>query len=515
MKKNYLDIFLITCLAFYFSLGVTWDSYASFNYIIFSIIFMFSEILLLFLFPKIKNWNLKEKNNIIKKREFIVYGSIIVGVFTFLLIAYFPGVIFPDTFEQWKQVQSNIYTNWHPLLHTLIFLKLPSLFYNNIFSAVIFQLIFIGLIILYFCYFLRKNYFNFYETIIILLLFLGNPALYKFLVCPYKDLPYSFLILLVTMFLIAIVKSNGEWLKPLRRKIYFILATLGILIFRHNGIVPFALTFISLIIFYPKLRKFTSISLVIILSSWFIFTGPIFKLLNISSSGGKIEMIGIPLGQLSYYYHNNAPFEKEELEVMNDLIKLNYWNEYYNPRNFNYVKWKSEDYVTLANKNFTKLLTIWKDKTLENPAMFVKSYLNMTSPIWDIKESFAEVDYEMYDYTTELSLKGNMANISSKFYEQLVNYNKTITSSPLRWLFLNYGQALFIIVGSLTIIISKTKWNLKRLIPFVPVITNSLAIMLLITGEEYRFVYSQILCALPLMFYALYERITNKKCHNL
>ena len=488
MKKN---IILVTLLSLFLTLEITIKDFKVLNILT---IFIMAFLLIYFLFTK-KN-TLKENKGKILKKEFLIYTLLIIIPLIIAIVAYYPGIGTTDTSVQWNQVQTNLYNNWHPIFHTLIFMKLPSLFYNNLLSCTIFQTLFILLILLYFCYFLRKNFLNYKQTIILLMLIVLNPIFLKYSVTIWKDIPYTWSLFLLTLSLIDIVKSDGEWLKNNFNKLLFIVSSLGVFLFRHNGLVPFVLTFVLLIIFYPKLRKFLTITLISSLVGYYGVCGFFFDL----TTGGKAEMIGVVLGQINYYYNNEVEFSKDELEVMDKLSPIENWKKYYNARDFNGVKWASSTFQEEASKkeNFNKIISMWFHKSLKNPFKFLESYLAITSPIWEIKNNFSDVDYQN---TRELT-----NTINYKTYDKLVSYNKIIVDSPMRWLFTDFGDGLFLIVLGLFLIIKKTKFNIKKWIPFLPVIFNTLVIMLLITGKEYRFVYPQVVCCYPLLLYSLYEK---------
>ena len=61
----------------------------------------------------------------------IVFGisMILLGVY---YVAFYPGGIIIDSFNQWYQVQTGVYVDWHPVVHTLLFMKLPSLICNSL-----------------------------------------------------------------------------------------------------------------------------------------------------------------------------------------------------------------------------------------------------------------------------------------------------------------------------------------------------------------------------------------------
>ncbi len=364
---------------------------------------------------------------------------------------------------------------------------------------------------LYFCYFCRKNFLNFKATVIVLLLFVLNPIFIKYTVTLWKDIPYSWSIFLTTLFLINIVISNGDWLKSKKNKFFFILSSIGILVLRHNGVAPFALMFIALIIFYPKLRKFFTISFITILFGNYLITGPVSNFFHVIKSENKSELLGLVNGQLSNYYNEDqVSFSEEELELLNTISPLENWTKWYNSRNFNVIKFQTESYTPNVNAHFTEILKLWLKKSIQNPKAFIKSYLNMTSPIWENVRSLNEVDIYQNDYQNLVLYKERKFKISDTFFNKLADYDASVNNSVIRWLFINFGEGLFLILFALAIIMKRNGLNLKRWLPFVPVIINTLVIMCLITGEESRFVYSQVLCAVPLLLYSL-SSYANKK----
>ena len=60
------------------------------------------------------------------------------------------------------------------------------------------------------------------------------------------------------------------------------------------------------------------------------------------------------------------------------------------------------------------------------------------------------------------------------------------------------------IIFALALTIKKVGRKLKAYLPFVAVLANTAVIMLMITGMETRFVYSQALVGLPLLLYGFY-----------
>ena len=502
--KEKLNWILIIILSSILAIVLNFSCFKTLNLFVLLSSFFFFLLIFYFIWPKLFKFKLKKinnPNNKIKKYEYIIFILIIFIPLVCMLFIYYPGISFPDTSNQWQQIQTGLYNNWHPIIETLFMFKIPSIFCNDILSVSIFQLLLIFLIELYFAIFLRKNFLNFKWTILVLCILVLNPLNLKYDVYLLKDTIYSWCIFLATLCTIQIVITNGDWINKIYNKILLILSIIGIICFRHNGIVPGIFVLILLIICYPKFRKFYSISLITILISFLFVTKVGYGMLGFNkNTGGLTEMMGIPFGQVSYYYNNYAYFNKDELELIENLAPLEIWREYYNPRNFNIIKWNPN--FKDAWKYQYDILKLWIDKSFKNPKMFIRSYLDMTSPIWQIND-FEYLKMDEINISNE-KIIGTKFNISlpENLLKNFAIYYNTCFNFPLRLVFNDYGQGLYIIILAFCIVIRKSKLKIERYIPFIPVLINTLVIMCLITGEETRFVYSQIITYLPLLIYA-------------
>ncbi len=501
--NNILQKMLTILLSIYFSVAITYNVFEKVSLIAMLILFIISFIILNKIFPKITDFSFKKNKGNFNKKELIIYGFIILIFLVVSFIASYPGVINTDTEVQWKQVQSGVYSNWHPVVETLIFLKLPSLFHNSYVSCAIFQLLFIGLILLYFCYFLRKYFFNKKGTIISLLLIILNPAVIRWAMYIYKDIPFSWCMFIGTIFIIEIVLTKGKWIENNKNKILLILTSLGIMLFRHNGIVSVFLIFLFLSIFY-KNKKFYIITGILLIAFRFILYGPIYDNLNIKPNGGKEEMMGVLMNQIAYVYHQDIDITKDEQELLDKFADKETWNKYYEPATFNSLKGhgktygiythdNGEPYRNWVSNNFEDIMNFYIKYGLKYPHKYIRAYMNVTSPIWKIQDNVQFIG----------SSKNSPVSIRVGNYVD--KYSGIITS---KYIFFGVGFSLFIIVFSLFITINKRKKEWTSYLPFVLVLSNTAIIMLLLTGYECRFVYSQIICMIPLLIYSLW---LNKK----
>ncbi len=499
-KQNLLNNILVILLAFYLSIAIGWDLNESISWFSVGIIFIISYLFLKRYFSTITSITLKKSPEEDMRKELILYGFILLIVFVLSFLVWYPAVINADITSQWRQVQTGNYSNWHPVVQTILFLKLPTLIYNHYISCTIFQMLFIGTILLYFCIFLRKYFLSKKGTILVLLLIVLNPSFSKMSMFLIKDIAFSWLLFLGTLISIEIVLTKGKWIEKISHKILFVLMSLGIMLFRHNGIISIFCLLVFLILIYKKDRKFYLIVGILLFLFRFLLYGPIYHQLGIASDGGKSEMIGVPLNQIAYIYHQNVKMTPEELDLFDKLAPKKKWEEKYRPGNFNTLKFDDDIrpvFIPWVNENFNDLIKLYIKYAMKYPDKYLRAYLNVTSSIWTIRNDSIHFD--------SLPQPENHSKVFSYIKNVYDDYASVVEASPFKYIFMGIGTSLFGIIVSFTIVIIKSKKHLHAYLPYILVLSNTAVIMMLTTAKyEIRFVYSQMLCVIPLLIYALY-----------
>lgn len=441
-----------------------------------------------------------------RKKELIIYSTLIVFACVVSIAWNYPASIHSDAMHQYHQATTNQYNDIHPLLHTLIFFKIPSIIWQSYTSCAISQCLFIYLVLMYFCYFCRKYYLNLTQTVVFLTFILINPTFLKMATMPLKDVPFSYSLLLGTLFLIEIFISNGEWLTKKHNKILFCLVCFCIVFFRHNGLANFLLMIIPLIISY-KASKCFFITLCITFTISKLIAAPIFNTFGIKKTWSKAELIGVPLNHplntISYIYNNGGIVSEYDKEIMNKINDLDNWEKYYNKYSFyNFKKSNhgyNEEYVA---QNYGEIIKTWLQMAYKNPVLAIKSEINITSHIWCVQKSFNFIDKKYI--VIEYSGPQWVSNIMDK-------YVQILQRTHFKNIMIDVGEGLLLILLSLCLTIRKMQHNNKAYIPYILVLSNVLVILCLITSGAPRFVYSSILCSYPLILYALLGQSKNYK----
>lgn len=512
MKKNKSDVLIISILlGFYMSFCTCFEIWTLSTFLTFIILGVFYSGFLYIILNKFLYFNIDNHKQNFRKREFVLYSFIVIFMLIVSLFVYrTSGCIFTDdSMNQFKQAITNNYNNWHPVGHTFIFFKIPTLFYDSVLSCVLFQFLFITVCLNYFCYFLRKNYLSKKWTVIILILFLINPLNLLYANTLWKDIPYSYSLFILTLFLIEIYKSNGKWLNKKSNIFGLILILLQILFFRHNGIAIVIIVSMFLIIFYSKKYKVLLATFLVPIGIYFVVNGPVYDYLDIPDHEFKhAELFGVPLSQVSYIYNNNGILSDSMLEFMNNLSPLENWKKYYNKESFNDIKWSNGYNMLYLEENYKEFFKLYIESVKNNFLLSYQGYVYITNPVWNFNSNgYVEYGGE----TTSWDIINNISTFGrTLFRDYYNNINKTV----LKWLIPNFALGLFIIIFALGLTILKKKLNFESYIPFIPVFINVAMIMCLITGWEQRFVYSSILCCYPLIIFALLEKKNDNKAND-
>lgn len=476
------------------------------------IIILFLTIILFPVFKlilkKSEIFNFKTEITKITKKEILSYILIILLFCAFYYIALYPGGSSLDTLLQYNQAINNAYEDWHPVIHTLLFYKLPSLIVNSYDFIAIWQLFIISIILTLICYFIRKLGFNKKVVYLFLFLILLNPLNARMFTMPWKDIAYSFMLLLCTIILIFIVKSNGKWLNTKKNIVFLGTILFFALAFRHNGLISFVFVVFLLILLYQKYWKKILLMAFLTLGSFCIITGPVYRYFNIPAHDSFVEILGVPLNQISFIYNMGGEFTDKEMATFTNFANLPIWEENFSVRYFNDIKWMENSMDTYyINTHKMEFLSFYVSLVKHNFPLSVRSYYHVTSPIWSI---------ELNNQGTYLSYNRNdvenkpIYNLSDKFNYLLTSYESWTNNMGIGKIF-GYGGSLFLIMLSIAILSVKSKFYLKKYLPYIPALSNTLGIMFLITGGELRFVYSNILCAVPLLIYSLSDISTKKE----
>ena len=218
-----------------------------------------------------------KKRSLIKWMLYIL--PLVIGLVYWL--AFFPGVMSYDSLYQWDQLSTLKISSWHPAIHTILMWILTRIWYSPAIVS-LFQVVFASIIIGYgLNSILAASSLPAYLFVALGILMAGNPLVGIIDITLWKDIIYSFLVLLLTIIIFNILSTKGQWIN---KPIHFILlgcTAAFICLFRYNGF-PIAVTsLVCLLLIYIKNYKPFIYSSLIFLSVTFLVLGPLYTIFKV------------------------------------------------------------------------------------------------------------------------------------------------------------------------------------------------------------------------------------------
>lgn len=452
------------------------------------------------------------KSIILKQTRFriILYSLPSIITFFIYLIGYYPGQMNIDSFEQWEQMITHNYNDWHPLFHTLFNQLITDILGRNPAAIASVQILMITLVFGYGLYCLEKI--GVKKSL--LWLFSAAFALYPaggiLSICLWKDIPYTASILLLTICTINIVFTNGEWLNSKLHILILILASLGTLFFRHNGILSFAAVFILLPILFRNHFKKIGYMFLIIAACYVIIKFPVYRAFHIEPTQSS-EAMGIPLNITAGIIKNDGYITDYQREVLNSFYPIEQWKKQYNPYCINPIKFDSKYLnMPLLLSSKKKFFTIWLQLMEQNPKLALEAYGKQTSVLWQLTNP---VDGPVYIMNNGIQdNKFGFKNIElvpqiSKLCYSIYDFTR---SSKVIWFF--WRPALHIYISLIILVMLIIKYGFKSIIIIAPVMMNLAGLIVAIPAQDFRYLYCNVLATflfIPLIIFVYSKRFKN------
>lgn len=368
-----------------------------------------------------------------------------------VFLGIFPGAFAYDAPTQWQQFRHWQIDTHHPVLHTLLIglclEGIGSFTSYNMGLAIytILQMAAMAAVFSYAVSFMRR-----YRVPMLLrgfaVLFWGlSPVVHLFVVSTTKDTLFSGVLLLFLLSLIDYGCDREGFLKSRRRKALFLLSAVGTMILRNNGFY-IAVVILMILCLYRVGRRKMLAMIVGILAFYLVYTGPVYRLLGVEK-GELGEMFSVPLQQMARTYVL-AGGEEGDVALLEALVPredlLNYV-----PTLADVVKRNFREDV--FRKNWRAYLKLWIKWGIQNPGIYIQSFLINTSDYWYPKAvvdgynpGTERTDYNRYSVGAPAKRVEMLPEVH-EFYRSL-SEDRSASVKPLMFLLISPGWYLLMIV---------------------------------------------------------------------
>jgi hypothetical protein len=430
-----------------------------------------------------------------------------VGIMGSYYAAYYPGGLTSDTFNQWYQVQKDYLLDWHPAIHTVLFLKLPSLIKNDLAFVNLVQIIWIGLAVSYLGMVLER--WGIKKRWCTLALFISIAAPSSAIVMSYcwKDTALTIFVILLAGQMAEIFFSDGLWLKKWYHLALFSLFGGLASLMRHNAILLIApLGMLIAILYWKQIRIYAigaGIGILVVIAG---IKGPVYRIMNVQNHPQvAAEMLGVPMTILAnVLIHEPEMLDPEAREFLYQIGSQELWEENYTEGNWNSAKWMGDD---ISNDVIEEvgahnvLLYTWH-AVQKSPYYSYRAVVKLFEVVWKPFASKVSWSYSV-----------NVDNSNSYGYEttgnaQLCNILDGIRNWSVAggiyatWCWhIGFYILLLLFVG-----ISRLKKNLQSCILWIPILCYDFGTALLLCGPDFRFFSFNTVVTIPLLLALLMEK---------
>ena len=451
---------------------------------------------------KILNKNFKNKKKIVFIASFLIF----LGVYLIYLLAFYPGLISPDSISELSIPFNNfaVLKDHHPFLHVLFisaFYELGMFLFHNINAAValilLIQMTIMSLVFAYLITFLYERKIKNYLLVIVGLFFTILPMHGFYSITMWKDVLYGCCVLLLTMETIKLLEKDKITLK---NSMSFIVVSLLNVFLRNNAIYAYLILIIASFMVFKKSYKSLILIFAIVLSVYGFVKYPVFNYFNISRSSSS-EYIAIPLQQVGRMAFKNVKFTKKEEDTINKLIPLEVMKISYNPKSADGIKFNKEYHTPVFDENKLTYFKLWATLVVKHPVVAVESYLTSTIGYWYPSNVMWSVFNDICDNDLGITEDSKLPKVQSMLNDM---ENRGFPILSMSW---SIGLCFWTLL--VFAYITKKRYNFKYLYPYVPVLGIWITMMLAspVSGE-FRYVYGAF-CSLPLLI--LYPFILKNK----
>ncbi|MCD8326427.1 MAG: hypothetical protein LUC90_07025 [Lachnospiraceae bacterium] len=429
-----------------------------------------------------------------------IFLCVLLVFFAFYMICFagqFPGGVNADINDQLAQALGETgYNDWHPVLHTLLFMTIPLKIVNHYGFIIFLQLLYLCLAFTYLLFVLYQNGGSRFFLAGLCLYILINPFLFTYSVYAMKDIAMMIFAIVLVSYYIQIICTKGSWLCKKRNVFLFAAAVILCSYMRHNAILFTApLVLITMIYLLHFRHRKSCIAILLSIALLFMCVKGLYACLDVQQPWyRKLEKIGVPLSVWSnVIYSNPSALPEETREFIYQLIPADLEEMYSVDAGFNSIKSMDlVDYGSIDAISYRDVLKVTWQCFQYAPQETLEALAKLCDIVWEVDVPVSPMDVSIID--NDYGVQSQPVSGASVFVSQL----KMLFGSGLLGTLLGsigFELLIFVILGA--VFFSRNRMAVLHLIPFF---CYDFGTMLLLTGRDYRFFLFNIPLWIPVIF---------------
>ena len=427
---------------------------------------------------KIQTW-------IVWQHPFVITFIFLCICWTIPIILKYPAGICWDASWQIDQGMGNtILTSHHPVFHTMLmawFVKFGMQLHSanvGIFLFCVVEAIILALIFSFAIKCLVDLQAKYWSILLAAIFFGFSPFITGYVGTVIKDVYFVAMCVLYITTLIVYAADRELFWSKCYYSILFVLATVGMVLFRNNGLYMCAPTALVLMVYEFKKRDNKFVKHIVIIAMSCILAVTASKTLTHiyqPEKGSIAEALSLPIQQTSRYVkiYGNEVTEKEK-KIINKVLPYDQLGELYNPYISDPVKAHFNRSAT--GDDLKQYLNVWWRQFLKHPTCYVKATVQQSIvliyPGYNNYAYYLNSNADNYFYQKEqyFTTPRKIALLQQKYFKYLVGCHSVPIISLLN------NMALYI-MGMFCLLIFSWKKHNYSMFFFIPLILSVLIIV--------------------------------------
>jgi hypothetical protein len=412
-----------------------------------------------------------------------------LAIWLLYLIAFNPANMSQDSISQWRQaINLDSMNDWHPASHTLIIKWLLLHVYASPYVVAIAQIIFASAIVSSFLVLFNQYGISQKWLVFFALVFAGFPNNGVNIVTLWKDIPYTICLLWLTLYFTRLVFFGRNFISNYFHILCFIGAMCGVFLLRHNGMIPYIMSFLFFFFYAIKQRHIKLIiSLLVTVGIIMIVKGPLYSAYEVTPNPKGISYVA-PIHGIARVILHDGVVSNDTKYYMERIMPYNAWKDLYTTYSANsYMFSNPYDLINKSSSDSTvDIMRMYLDTFAKNPGTILFDRLLGVDLTWDIYQPEKGYNYRYSNEVIENDLHiVRRENIFTNIFSFLLKgttYVNIIDSFMWRG---GIYTVLLMLLGYYLGVLKKSK-SILILIPFVG---NLLSLILSMSSQDYRYVY--------------------------
>ncbi|MCI9398229.1 MAG: hypothetical protein HFJ07_00135 [Lachnospiraceae bacterium] len=317
-------------------------------------------------------------------KNFLICWCVIFIAYIPVLLAFYPGIVTYDIYDQFSQVLSGEYNLKHPIAHTMFMGIIFKLVYRltgdwnkgALVHSIIQMLIMTG-VFSYISVWIYKFSKSKRLFLVIIAFWVVLPIHPIFTIVTTKDILFSAIVAILVLKLMESGICEQTQKSLIKIIAYFCVLFFLLFIFRNNALYA-VLLFLPALFFYGAVGRKIILSAVLAVIMLFLYNYVLHNYIH-ALDGPKVEMFSVPVQQIARVYNlcndNLLDNEKEDIERLfgdegkETLLK-------YESRKADVVKERFDQNYAWEN-NELKYINLWIKWGIKHPGVYLDAWMNL------------------------------------------------------------------------------------------------------------------------------------------